>query len=73
MKRISLLTKTLNGKRVNVCDYGGICTNKAYREVYPMLLKRKFKKRGWSYLCRKHFQQEFKRFKGKLPYSTLDH
>jgi hypothetical protein len=32
-KRITLMTKMLNGKRVYVCDYHGTCTNKAYREV----------------------------------------
>ena len=59
--------KKLNGKRVALCDYGGICKNKAYREVYPSLLKGKDRKKGWSYLCKKHYLQEQKRFKGKLP------
>ena len=38
------------------CDYYGNCRNKAYREVY-------YEKNGsmvWSYLCRKHFEQEKK-------------
>jgi len=48
------------------CDYNGECKNKAFREVYPSLLKGKYKNRGWSYLCRKHYYQEQKRFKGKL-------
>jgi hypothetical protein len=72
VKRKAPLTKMLNGKRVHVCDYEGTCTNKAYREVYPMMMKGKHEGNGWSYLCRKHFEQEKKRFKGKLPYSTLD-
>lgn len=49
------------------CDYGGICKNKAHREVYPMLLDGKYKDRGWSYLCRKHYYQEQNRFNSKLP------
>jgi len=31
--------KILNGKRVPLCDYHGKCRNKAYKEVYPFLLK----------------------------------
>jgi len=27
----------------------------------------KYKDKGWSYLCRKHYYQEEKRFKWKLP------
>jgi len=54
------------------CDYGGECKNKAYAEVYPSLMGGKFKGSGWSYLCRKHLQQEQKRFKGKLPWCTVD-
>ncbi len=69
-KRVAPTTKMLNGKRVNVCDYQGVCTNKAYREVYPFMMKG-HKKKGWSYLCRKHFEQEKRRFRGKLPYTTL--
>lgn len=65
--------KLLNGRRVPLCDYEGTCRNKAHREIFPLLLKsRRQRKRGWSYLCRKHFEQEAKRFKGKLPYCTLD-
>ena len=52
------------------CDYNGTCKNKAYREVYPKL--RRYKNRGWSYLCRRHYFQEQKRFKGKLPSCGLD-
>ena len=54
------------------CDFLGKCRNKAYREVYPMLMKGRFKRRGWSYLCRKHYYQEQKRFKGKLPNSDIN-
>ena len=71
-KRISPMFKILNGKRVPVCDYYGTCTNKAYREVYPSLMGGKYKGSGWSYLCRKHFEQEKKRFRGKLPYCGID-
>jgi len=67
IRRISPLTKLLNGKRVPICDYYGTCTNKAYKEVYPMLIG----KSGWSYLCKKHFKQEILRLKGKLPYCSI--
>lgn len=63
-KRIAPMTKMLNGRRVNVCDYLGMCTNKAHKEVFPMLIGGS----GWSYLCRKHFEQEKKMLKNKLPY-----
>jgi len=36
-------------KKIKHRDYHGICKNKAYREVYPMLLKGKYKDKGWSY------------------------
>lgn len=45
------------------CDWLG-CKNKAYREVYPCLID---EGEGWSYLCRKHYNQEQERLKGKLP------
>jgi hypothetical protein len=51
----------------NHCDFNGICKNKAYAEVYPSLLGKKHKNRGWSYLCRKHYLQEEKYYKNKLP------
>ena len=54
------------------CDYHGICNNKAYKEVYPSLLGESYKDKGWNYLCRTHFYQEQKRFKGKLPYCSTD-
>ncbi|GAF99282.1 unnamed protein product [marine sediment metagenome] len=63
--------KRLKGKKVPLCDYHGICKNKAYREVYPFFLK-KYKIKGWSYLCKKHFEQELKKFKGKLPCCDVD-
>ena len=37
------------------CDYQGKCKLPAYAEVYPK------KESSWSYLCRKHFQQERKK------------
>ena len=58
--------KKVNGKRVPLCDYQGKCKNKAYMEVYPFAIKNSEKK-GWSYLCRKHYYEEQKRFNGKLP------
>ena len=55
-----------NGKEFPCCDWKGICKNKAYAEVYPMAIKGK-RRKGWSYLCRKHYFQEEKRYKWKLP------
>lgn len=54
------------------CDYHGTCKNKAYREVYPSLLSGKHKNSGWSYLCKKHYYQEQKRFRGKLANSDVE-
>jgi hypothetical protein len=58
-------------KKYPHCDFAGTCRNKAYREVFPSMLAGKNKKKGWSYLCRKHFDQEQRRYKGKLPYSVV--
>jgi hypothetical protein len=55
-----------NQKEFPCCDFKGRCTNKAFAEVYPFLGK-KSKRRGWSYLCKKHYYQELKKFNGKLP------
>ncbi len=55
-----------NGKEFPCCDFQGKCTNIAYAEVFPCLGK-KSKKKGWSYLCKKHYSKEQKRFNGKLP------
>lgn len=55
-----------NGKEFPCCDYHGKCTNLAYAEVYLFLMKDN-KKKGWSYLCKKHYLKEQKRLKGKLP------
>jgi len=63
--------KIKNHKRKPLCDYEGKCKNLAYKEVYPFLGKKKTKNSGWSYLCKKHFKQEQKKFKGKLPYSGI--
>lgn len=70
-KRIAPLYKIINHKRVPLCDYEGKCTNKAYKEVYRSLLGGKYKNGGWNYLCKKHFEQEQKSFKGKLPHSSV--
>ena len=53
-----------NGKEFVCCDFKGKCTNKAYAEVFPGALN---KNKGWCYLCRKHYYQEEKRLKWKLP------
>ncbi len=60
--------KLVNGKRKPLCDYEGKCKNLAYREVYPYLGEKKHE--GWSYLCKKHFEQEKKRIGKKLVYCT---
>ena len=59
-------------KKSHHCDYEGKCKNKAYSEVYPKMLGGKHKERGWSYLCRKHYYQEQKRYKGKLASCSVD-
>ena len=55
-----------NGREFPCCDFKGKCTNIAYAEVYPFAMKNS-KKKGWSYLCRKHYLEEQKRLKWKLP------
>lgn len=70
--RIFIYDKILTKNMELKCDYHGTCKNKAYREVYPSLLGGKYKERGWSYLCRKHYFQEQKRLKGKLPNADID-
>jgi len=37
------------------CDFKG-CKKIPYAEVFPS------RKRGWSYLCKKHYIQEFKKY-----------
>lgn len=54
------------------CDYHGTCKNIAYREVYPFLMDGKYKNKGWSYLCRKHYFEEEKRLKWRLPSCSVD-
>lgn len=59
--------KRLKNRRVfPCCDFKGKCTNIAYAEVYPFAMKNS-KKKGWSYLCKKHYFEEQKRLKWKLP------
>ena len=55
-----------NNKEWPCCDFHGKCTNIAYTEVYPSLMINS-KKKGWSYLCKKHHYQEQKRLGWKLP------
>ena len=55
------------------CDWHGTCKNKAFREVYPKLSK--INKKGWSFLCKKHFYLEQKQFKKqgkKLAWAGLE-
>ena len=59
-------------KKQEHCDFHGTCKNKAYREVYPMLMKGKEKRSGWNYLCRRHFTEEERRLKWKLPSCSID-
>jgi len=63
--------KIVNHKRRHLCDYSGTCKNFAFKEVYPGMLGGKHKDRGWGYLCRKHFEQEKKHYKGKLPHCSI--
>mgnify|MGYP001572751228 CR=1 FL=1 len=60
--------KVINDNEFPCCDFKGKCTNKAHAEVYQMAMKNS-KKKGWSYLCKKHYLQEEKRLKWKLPAS----
>jgi len=62
--------KLINHKKKPLCDYLGNCRNLAYKEVYPGMIKNR--EAGWSYLCKKHFYQEKKRLKRKLPYCSVD-
>ena len=64
MEKPTLRYKIVKGKKRPLCDYNGNCENLAFREVYPSLINKS--KKGWSYLCKKHFKQEQKRLKGKL-------
>ncbi|MBI3623213.1 hypothetical protein HY212_04005 [Candidatus Pacearchaeota archaeon] len=59
--------KILENKEFPCCDFKGKCTNFAYAEVYPVLMKKG--KKGWSYLCKRHYFQEEKKLKWKLPAS----
>lgn len=56
------------GKEFPCCDFKGKCTNIAYAEVYPMAMKNS-KKKGWSYLCKRHYLEEQKRLDWKIPAS----
>ena len=56
--------KIYRGKKRFLCDYRGNCENISYAEVYPDLGKQHHRKcLGWSYLCEKHFQQEYEKHK----------
>jgi len=66
-----MIYKIINHKRRPLCNYKGKCKNLAYKEVYPNLNKKR-EEHYWCYLCKKHFNQEQKRLKGKLVYCSLD-
>jgi len=68
-KENTIRYKIINNKKSPLCDHSGTCTNLAYKEVYPYLGEKKF--RGWSYLCKKHFNQEKKRIGKKLVYCNI--
>jgi hypothetical protein len=68
---VKIRYKIINHKRRALCDYHGNCNNLAYKEVYPNLNKEN-EEHYWCYLCRKHLKQELKKFKGKLPYCSID-
>ena len=69
MVKLTIGYKIVHGKRRPLCDYEGNCKNLAYKEVYPFLINKN--KKGWNYLCKKHFKQEQKRLKNKLPYCSI--
>ena len=64
--RSDIRFKISKGKEFPCCDFHGKCTNFAYAEVFPMIGENNEKK-GWSYLCKKHYLEEQKRLKGQLP------
>ena len=72
MENSSESEKKIEEERPMHCDFEGICKNKSYREVYPSLMGGKHRGRGWNYLCRKHYFQEQKIYKGKLPSADID-
>ena len=55
-----------NKREFPLCDFEGKCPNFAYAEVYPIAMKNR-KKKGWSYLCKKHYLEEQRRLNWKLP------
>jgi hypothetical protein len=63
--------KIKNHKKRPLCDYKGNCKNFAFKEVYPNMGKEN-EEHYWCYLCKKHFIQEKKRFKGKLVYCSIN-
>lgn len=69
MEKSTIKYKIIHGKKRSLCDYHSNCKNLAYKEVYPSLINKR--KKGWSYLCKKHFKQEQKRLKNKLPYCSI--
>lgn len=68
---VKIRYKIINHKRRALCDYEGKCKNLAYKEVYPNLNKKR-EEHYWCYLCRKHLKQKLKKFKGKLPYCSIN-
>ncbi len=62
--------RIINHKRKPLCDYKD-CKNLAYKEVYPNLGKEN-EEHYWCYLCKKHFNQEKNKLKGRLVYCSIN-
>jgi hypothetical protein len=61
----------IEDKKTLTCDYEGGCKNKAHKKVFPSWMDEKQRESSWSYLCKKHFDQERKALKSKLGYSSI--
>lgn len=62
--------KEFGGKKKPLCDYQGNCGNIAYAEVYSHKSENKDRK-GWSYLCKEHFEQERKILNNQILHWVL--
>ena len=63
--------KKFNGEEKPLCDYRGKCKNIGYAEVYFPKSEKNENSKGWSYLCKKHFEQEKRRFNNQLLHWVL--
>lgn len=61
----------IEDKKTLTCDHEGGCKNNAYKKVYPSWMSQEEKDKNWSYLCKKHFEQEKKALKENLGYSDI--